>query len=153
MKSYKNISRIVTVLSFIAIFIVTNKDFLISSVPIEYQTLVQLIVLVAGFFVTQFSEEKRVVRAEELGEGSCMSDNCMNENRIIRLEERVDKKHDEIDSLKKELIQDREELKDVLVTLTQLSTTLNTLKWIIVVFISAFGGIVVFLFQELVKLI
>lgn len=82
-----------------------------------------------------------------------MSDNCMNENRIIRLEERVDKKHDEIDFLKKELIQDREELKDVLVTLTQLSTTLNTLKWIIVVFISAFGGIVVFLFQELVKLI
>lgn len=68
MKSYKNISRIVTVLSFIAIFIVTNKDFLISSVPIEYQTLVQLIVLVAGFFVTQFSEEKRVVRAEELVE-------------------------------------------------------------------------------------
>lgn len=82
-----------------------------------------------------------------------MSDNCMNENRIIRLEERLDEKHDEIDSLKKELIQDREELKDVLVTLTQLSTTLNTLKWIIVVFISAFGGIVVFLFQELVKLI
>ena len=82
-----------------------------------------------------------------------MSDNCVNENRIIRLEERLDKKHDEIDSLKKELIQDREELKDVLVTLTQLSTTLNTLKCIIVVFISAFGGIVVFLFQELVKLI
>ena len=82
-----------------------------------------------------------------------MSDNCMNENCIIRLEERLDKKHDEIDSLKKELIQDREELKNVLVILTQLSTTLNTLKWIIVVFISAFGGIVVFLFQELVKLI
>lgn len=82
-----------------------------------------------------------------------MSDNCINENRIIRLEERLDKKHDEIDSLKKELIQDREELKDVLIALTQLSTTLNTLKWIIVVFISAFGGIVVFLFQELVKLI
>ena len=40
MESYKNISRIVTVLSFIAIFIVTNQDFLISSVPIEYQTLV-----------------------------------------------------------------------------------------------------------------
>ena len=82
-----------------------------------------------------------------------MSDNCMNENRIIRLEERLDKKHDEIESLKKELIQDREELKDVLVILTQLSTTLNTLKWIIFFFFSAFGGIVVFLFQELVKLI
>lgn len=82
-----------------------------------------------------------------------MSDNCMNENRIIRLEERLDKKHDEIDSLKKELVDDREELKNVLIALTQLSTTLNTLKWIIVIFISAFGGIVVFLFQELVKLI
>lgn len=77
----------------------------------------------------------------------------MNENRIIRLEERLDKKHDEIDSLKKELVDDREELKNVLIALTQLSTTLNTLKWIIVIFISAFGGIVVFLFQELVKLI
>ena len=82
-----------------------------------------------------------------------MSDNCMNENRIIRLEERLDKKHDEIESLKKELIQDREGLKDVLVILTQLSTTLNTLKWIIVVFISVFGGIVFFLLHELVKLI
>lgn len=68
LESYKNISRIVTVLSFIAIFIVTNQDFLIGNVPVEYQGLVQLIVLVAGFFVTQFSEEKRVVRAEELVE-------------------------------------------------------------------------------------
>lgn len=82
-----------------------------------------------------------------------MSDNCMNENRIVRLEERLDKKHDEIDSLKKELVDDREELKNVLIALTQLSTTLNTLKWIIVIFVSAFGGIVVFLFQELIKLI
>lgn len=38
------------------------------SVPVEYQGLVQFIVLIAGFFVTQFSEEKRVVRAEELAE-------------------------------------------------------------------------------------
>lgn len=68
MKSYKDISRIVTVLSFIAIFIVTNQDFLMGSVPVEYQGVVQLVVLVAGFFVTQFSEEKRVVRAEELVE-------------------------------------------------------------------------------------
>ena len=66
MKSYKDISRTVTIISFIAIFIVTNQEFLIGSVPAEYQTLVQLIVLIAGFFITQFSEEKRVVRAEEL---------------------------------------------------------------------------------------
>ena len=70
MKSYKDISRTVTIISFIAIFIVTNQEFLISNVPAEYQVLVQLIVLIAGFFVTQFSEEKRVVRAEELVEGA-----------------------------------------------------------------------------------
>lgn len=66
MKSYKDISRTVTILSFIAIFIVTNQEFLIGTVPSEYQTVVQLIVLIASFFITQFSEEKRVVRAEEL---------------------------------------------------------------------------------------
>lgn len=68
MKSYKDISRTVTILSFIAIFIVTNQEFLIGTVPAEYQTIVQLIVLIASFFITQFSEEKRVVRAEELVE-------------------------------------------------------------------------------------
>lgn len=82
-----------------------------------------------------------------------MSNTCVNEKRIIRLEEKLDKKHGEIDSIRKELDADRGELKNILVTLTELSATLNTLKWIIVVFISAFGGIVVFLFQELVKLI
>ena len=82
-----------------------------------------------------------------------MSETCVNEKRIIRLEEKLDKKHGEIDSIRRELDADREELKNILITLTELSSTLNTLKWIIVVFISAFGGIVVFLFQELVKLI
>lgn len=82
-----------------------------------------------------------------------MSETCVNEKRIIRLEEKLDKKHGEIDSIRRELDADREELTNILITLTELSSTLNTLKWIIVVFISAFGGIVVFLFQELVKLI
>lgn len=82
-----------------------------------------------------------------------MSEPCHNENRIIKLETRLDKKQDEISELKKELSNDREELRDMLVCLTQLNTTLNTLKWIIVLFISIFGGINAFLFQEFIKLI
>ena len=82
-----------------------------------------------------------------------MSEPCRNENRIVKLETRLDKKQDEIQELKKELSSDREELRDMLICLTQLNTTLNTLKWIIVLFISIFGGINVFLFQEFIKLI
>ena len=82
-----------------------------------------------------------------------MSESCRNENRIVKLETRLDKKQDEIQELKKELSSDREELRDMLICLTQLNTTLNTLKWIIVLFISIFGGINVFLFQEFIKLI
>lgn len=82
-----------------------------------------------------------------------MSEPCRNENRIVKLETRLDRKQDEIQELKKELSSDREELRDMLICLTQLNTTLNTLKWIIVLFVSIFGGINVFLFQEFIKLI
>ena len=82
-----------------------------------------------------------------------MSEPCRNENRIVKLETRLDRKQDEILELKKELSSDREELREMLICLTQLNTTLNTLKWIIVLFVSIFGGINVFLFQEFIKLI
>ena len=82
-----------------------------------------------------------------------MSEPCRNENRIVKLETRLDRKQDEISELKKELSSDREELREMLICLTQLNTTLNTLKWIIVLFVSIFGGINVFLFQEFIKLI
>ena len=82
-----------------------------------------------------------------------MSEPCRNENRIVKLETRLDRKQDEIQELKNELSSDREELREMLICLTQLNTTLNTLKWIIVLFVSIFGGINVFLFQEFIKLI
>lgn len=78
---------------------------------------------------------------------------CSNEHRFVRLESQVENNTSDIDELKSDASHDREELRDILLTLTQLTTTLNTLKWIIVLFISIFGGINVFLFQEVVKLI
>lgn len=82
-----------------------------------------------------------------------MSEPCRNENRIVKLETRLDRKQDEIQELKDELSHDRGELREMLVCLTQLNTTLNTLKWIIVLFVSIFGGLNAFLFQEFIKLI
>jgi uncharacterized coiled-coil protein SlyX len=80
-------------------------------------------------------------------------DKCDNEHRFVKLETRVDSNTTDIEELKLDATRDRDELRDILLTLTQLTTTLNTLKWIIVLFVSIFGGINVFLFQEVVKLI
>lgn len=80
-------------------------------------------------------------------------DKCNSEHRFVKLETQVDNNTSDIEELKHDTTRDRDELRDILMTLTQLTTTLNTLKWIIVLFVSIFGGINVFLFQEVVKLI
>jgi hypothetical protein len=82
-----------------------------------------------------------------------MSAECSNEHRFVKLESQVKNNTSEIDELKSDANHDREELKDILVTLTQLTTTLNTLKWCIVLFVSVFGSINVVLFEEVIKLL
>lgn len=82
-----------------------------------------------------------------------MSTECNNEHRFVKLESQVKNNTSEIDELKSDANHDREELKDILVTLTQLTTTLNTLKWCIVLFVSVFGSINVVLFEEVIKLL
>ena len=77
----------------------------------------------------------------------------MHEGRLLRLESRVDVNTEDINELKNDTNKDRDELKDVLLTLTQLTSTLNTLKWCIVLFVSVFGSINVVLFEEVLKLI
>jgi len=67
MESYKNKSKIATLLSFIAAFIVyVGKDEIAKLLPAEYAFLAGLIVLIAGYFVTQQTENKRVDVAEQL---------------------------------------------------------------------------------------
>ena len=67
MESYKNKSKIATLLSFIAAFIVyMGKDEIAKLLPAEYAFLAGLIVLIAGYFVTQQTENKRVDVAEQL---------------------------------------------------------------------------------------
>lgn len=67
LKSYKIKSKIWTAISFIAAFIVyIGKDGLSQFIPNEYANIISIIVLIAGYIITQKTEDKRVNIAEQL---------------------------------------------------------------------------------------
>ena len=81
------------------------------------------------------------------------NEECVNESRIVRLEEKVaqtEKQQETHDTILKELNQNIQKLSEVMVS-TQ--ATLNTLKWVLTIVITAFGGIMIFLVTELIKII
>lgn len=64
--SYKFKSRLITLLGAIFVYLSTLSIEQIRQVlPVEYQYLAPLIVIIIGFGVAQLSEEKRVYTAEE----------------------------------------------------------------------------------------
>ena len=66
-ESYKYKSKIATAISFIAAFIVyIGKDGLTQIMPAEYANLAPIIVLIAGYIITQTTEDKRVDVAEQI---------------------------------------------------------------------------------------
>lgn len=67
LQSYKYKSKIATAVSFIAAAIIyIGKDELAQIMPPEYASLASLIVLIAGYVLTQSTENKRVNIAELL---------------------------------------------------------------------------------------
>ena len=66
-ETYKYKSKIATAISFIAAFIVfIGRDGLTQIMPAEYANLIPFIILLAGYIVTQTTENKRVEVAEQL---------------------------------------------------------------------------------------
>ena len=66
-ETYKYKSKIATAISFIAAFIVfIGRDGLTQIMPAEYANLIPFIILLAGYIVTQTTENKRVAVAEQL---------------------------------------------------------------------------------------
>ena len=66
-QSYKYKSKIATAISFIAAFLVyIGKDELAKVMPTEWAYLAPIIVLIAGYILTQGTENKRVNIAEQL---------------------------------------------------------------------------------------
>lgn len=106
---------------------------------------------------------------------------CINESRIATLEAQVKNKRYDINDLEDDLTEQAncltkltnevtrlatimsenqtsrkehgEKIDKLEVQVTQLNSTLNTLKWIITVFIALFGGVVVFLITQLIQMI
>ena len=66
-ETYKYKSKIATAIAFIAAFIVyIGKDGLAQFIPAEYANLIPIIILIAGYILTQTTENKRVEVAEEM---------------------------------------------------------------------------------------
>ena len=65
-ETYKYKSKIATAISFIAAFIAfIGKDGLAQIIPAEYANWIPIIILLAGYIVTQTTEDKRVDVAEQ----------------------------------------------------------------------------------------
>lgn len=66
-ESYKQKSKIATAVAFIAAFIVyVGEPGLKQIIPAEYSFYIPILVLLAGYFVTQSTENKRVEIAEQI---------------------------------------------------------------------------------------
>ena len=66
-ETYKYKSKIATAISFIAAFIVyIGREGLTQIMPTEYANLIPIIILIAGYILTQSTENKRVEVAEQM---------------------------------------------------------------------------------------
>ena len=66
-ESYKYKSKIATAISFLAALIAyIGKDGLTQIIPPEYANLIPIIIFIAGYILTQKTEDKRVDVAEQL---------------------------------------------------------------------------------------
>ncbi len=66
-ETYKYKSKITTAISFIAAFIVyIGQDGLNQLIPAEYAKIIPVIILIAGYILTQTTENKRVDVAEQM---------------------------------------------------------------------------------------
>lgn len=64
---------------------------------------------------------------------------CIQEARISKIETRLDNKHQDLQEIRDDIQHDQEQIQEILVALTQLTTTLKVLQWIIA-FIATISG-------------
>lgn len=67
------------------------------------------------------------------------TDYCIQESRISKIETRLDNKHQNLEEIREELQHNQEQIQEILVTLTQLTTTLKVLQWIML-FLATIAG-------------
>ena len=64
---------------------------------------------------------------------------CIQEARISKIETRLDNKHQDLQEIKDDIQHDQEQIQEILVALTQLTTILKVLQWIMI-FIATIAG-------------
>lgn len=64
---------------------------------------------------------------------------CIQEARISKIETRLDNKHQDLQEIRDYIQHDQEQIQEILVALTQLTTTLKVLQWVIA-FLATIAG-------------
>lgn len=64
---------------------------------------------------------------------------CIQESRISKIETRLDNKHQDLQEIRDDIQHDQEQIQEILVALTQLTTTLKVLQWVIA-FLATIAG-------------
>lgn len=64
---------------------------------------------------------------------------CIQEARISKIETRLDNKHQDLQEIRGDIQHDQEQIQEILVALTQLTTTLKVLQWVIA-FLATIAG-------------
>ena len=90
MESYKNKSKIATIIAFLAGFIAyIGKDGLAQIIPEEYAAIIPVIVFIAGYILTQSTENKRVVVAEQLVRDEYEDDYAPTDDGIVGVDDDI----------------------------------------------------------------
>lgn len=80
-------------------------------------------------------------------------DVCRKEAEITRLEERVRTLFSEYQKLNETLNLINQTQIELLTQITNLNSIINTLKWTLTIMVAVFGGLFVFVFSEVIKII
>ena len=78
---------------------------------------------------------------------------CNQEARLALIEDRLNNKHKEISNLETKTQRIDENLIALRVEITELTSAMNSFKWVVGVGIALFGGVAVFILQEIIKMI
>lgn len=78
---------------------------------------------------------------------------CSQEARLALIEDRLNNKHKEISDLENKTQRIDENIIALRVEITELTSAMNSFKWVVGVGIALFGGVAVFILQEVIKMI
>lgn len=78
---------------------------------------------------------------------------CSQEARLALIEDRLNNKHKEISDLENKTQRIDENIIGLRVEITELTSAMNSFKWTVGVGIALFGGVAVFILQEVIKMI